>query len=223
MSVSAHPQPVEVFGENVVRFSTVRIKNAKNVQVFSAPCGLQLELVNVEGGSVTPLQSDASDERDASGLQACDVTLSLRHSEMDKIDCAFLSAVDLSNSTVKRLHGGTLKMLNMSSTSVNHLDNLNITGSGSMWHVVDFHALVNVTFMAPVEVIDIHVGVTVGKFGLLLLSSSSLSLSGIRSNCPGLLLSCNLFVFLYELISVCLISRCLYLSCSVLSSIYLKS
>lgn len=154
-------KPVEVFAENIRGFSEVKVRNARSLQVFSAPCDQTLDLDYIQGGSVAPLQSVEAAEGDAGGRQACDVTLVLRNSELDKIDCAFVTAVELTNSTVKRLHGGTLKTLNLRNVAVNQLDNLNITDEGSQWQVVDFHTMVNVTFMSPVEVNDIHVGVRI--------------------------------------------------------------
>lgn len=158
---SGSEKPVEVFAENIRGFSEVRIRNTRNLQVFSAPCDQWLDLDNIQGGSVAPLQNGEGAEGDASARQACDVTLVLRNSEMDKIECAFVTAVELANSTVKRIHGGTVKTLKLRNVTVNQLDNLNITGEGSQWRVVDFHALVNVTFMSPVDVNDIHVGITI--------------------------------------------------------------
>ncbi|XP_066957106.1 uncharacterized protein [Macrobrachium rosenbergii] len=149
-------ESIELNAHNIEGYHLVQIKNVKSLQVLSTSCELELRLQSVNG--TLPhfaTEGNHTDESTSSSggeplEEDCNMSLSVLDSRLEVISSRYISNVTVANSTVKRLHDGTLQAFNVHNVTVVTMDSVNIAGTGSQWTGMVVGSIINVTLQAPV-------------------------------------------------------------------------
>ncbi|XP_068214810.1 uncharacterized protein [Palaemon carinicauda] len=148
-------ESIELNAHNIEGYHLVQIKNVKSLQVMSTSCKLELRLQSVNGTLPHFATESSHTDESASSSESitskdCNMSLSVIDSRLEVISSRYISNVTVTNSTVKRLHDGTLQAFNVQNVTVVTLDSIHLAGSGSNWVGMGVGSIINVTLQAPV-------------------------------------------------------------------------
>ncbi|XP_042209804.1 uncharacterized protein LOC121857743 isoform X2 [Homarus americanus] len=142
-------ETIEVQGENIQGYSVVDIRNARRLQVMSTSCGVKLHLNRVTATlpHVTPVTSESH----------CSLALRVWQSQLDVVSVKHIKTMNVSHSSINRLHGGQLENLVLINTTVEKLDGLTLTGLGGFWLNTEVGSMFNLTIRAAFVANDLHI------------------------------------------------------------------
>ncbi|KAG0726748.1 hypothetical protein GWK47_004203 [Chionoecetes opilio] len=135
---------VAIVGEDIKNYKAVQVRNAKSLLVSSTGCqtDLRLENVNATLPHLTALPDDTTGE-------ICNVSISIKNSSLNVVWTKNITHLNVTTSTIKRIHGGSLDSFVLSESSVEEIDEVVIQGRGAVWKKSLFLSSISVILKAP--------------------------------------------------------------------------
>lgn len=139
-------ETVVVHGDSIKPYRVLNIRNARDVRILSLNCGteLQLQWSSAFLPHILPITSGDS-------KPPCTIAVSAWHSKLEVVSVAHIDTMNISHSTVSRLHGGQLQNLVLVNSTVEELDGLLLSGDGASWQDVSIGSLFNITIVSPIS------------------------------------------------------------------------
>lgn len=167
---------IELSAANIAGYRVVQIRNVKSLQVLSTSCDFELQLKSVNGTlphfATDTNQTAGTADNPAEGPQKdeteCRMSLTVTDSRLDVISSRYITNLTVTNSTVKRLHDGSLEGFHVKNVTINTIDSVNITHSGSKWEGLVVGSIFNVTIQAPVKAEGVLVTQRLRKAALII-------------------------------------------------------
>ncbi|KAK3868385.1 hypothetical protein Pcinc_026212 [Petrolisthes cinctipes] len=173
-------QVVELRGELVEGYQVLELYNARSLQVASTTCQVELRLhsVNATLPHVTPENSTGVVN------ESCSLSISAWNSSLNVIWARHVTSLNLTDSTVKRVHDGRLNALWLTGSSVEEMDKLEVAGRGAVWNNSLFLGPINVTLTAPLNSRNVQLLLGVLREGSLIIDhpGQTSKISGWRNS-----------------------------------------
>lgn len=133
---------IEIVAEDIQDFKQVLISNVSSLLVVSTGCETDLRMENVHA-TMPHLTAESESE------EACNVSVSAKNSSLNVVWAKNINNFNAESSTVKRIHGGSLDSFTLTKSSVQEIDDLEVTGSGAVWSKAVFLVSISITLKAP--------------------------------------------------------------------------
>lgn len=81
----------------------------------------------------------------------CNVTVIVSNSSLNVVWARHMKSLNVTDSVIKRLHGGRLDGFMLSKSTVEEMDDVEVVGRGAKWSTIGFPGTISVTLKAPLE------------------------------------------------------------------------